>query len=554
MTSESTDGQIYDVVVVGSGGAALSTALGAVDEGMSVLMIESTDRWGGSTAMSGGGMWFPNNALMRRAGVADSREEALAYLEACVGDVGRASDRARKEAFVDGVDDFVATAERHGVVFARATDTPDYYPELPGGKIGRAIEVKPLDSKALGDLWDTLRVTVALPAMTDDVWLLNRAWSTASGMVRGAKVVGRIAGGLVTGKRLVGIGTAWATAFGKAVLVDGGVPLWLSSPLESLVVEDDRVVGARVARPSGTVTVRARRGVMIAGGGFESNPEWRQKYHGIDGAPSGNPGNLGVPIAAAREAGAALELMDDAWWGASIAPLPGSRQGTFVVGERSMPHSIIVDSHGERFADESESYVDLGHHMLAHDGGKGPYWMIVDGRYPLKYFRTFAMDPRAVRAMKEAGIQVRGRDLDALAAAIDVDPGALRATVERFNGFARAGIDGDFGRGNSAYDRYYADPTVRPNPNLAPLEHGPFTAYRLVVGDLGTKGGVVTDADGRALREDGTVIPGLFAAGNSSASVMGRTYPGPGATIGPAAVFGLRAARFMACDAAPDAG
>ncbi|PFG43017.1 3-oxosteroid 1-dehydrogenase [Isoptericola jiangsuensis] len=537
--------QTFDVVVVGSGGAALATALGAIDEGLSVLVLESTDKWGGSTAMSGGGMWFPNNALMQRDGVADSRAEALDYLEASVGSVGRASDRTRKEAFVDGIDDFVATAEKYGVVFARATDTPDYYPELPGGKIGRAIEVKPLDSKVLGDLWDTLRVTVALPAMTNDVWLLNRAWSTLSGMVRGAQVVGRIAGGLVRGKRLVGIGTAWATAFGKAVFVDGGVPLWLSSPLESLVVEEGRVVGVRVERGQETVTVRARQGVMLAGGGFESNPEWRQKYHGIDGAPSGNPGNLGTPIAAAQEVGAALELMDDAWWGASIAPLPGTRSGTFVVGERSMPHSLIVDSHGHRFANESESYVDLGHHMLAHDGGKGPYWMIVDGRYPWRYFRTFSMDPRFVRAIKDAGIQVRGRTLAELAGAMGIDHRTLHDTVRRFNGFARGGVDGDFGRGNSAYDRYYADPTVRPNPTLAPLEHGPFTAYRLVVGDLGTKGGVVTDADGRALREDGTVIEGLFASGNNSASVMGRTYPGPGATIGPAAVFGLRAARLM---------
>ena len=384
--------------------------------------------------------------------------------------------------------------------------------------------------------------------MTNDIWLLGRSWSTVSGMIRGAQVVGRIAGGVVTGKRLVGIGNAWAAAFCKAVVIDREVPLWLSSPLEDLVVQDGRVVGIRVTREGRTVTVRANRGVMIAGGGFESNPELRQKHHGIDGTPSGNPGNLGVPIAAAQEAGAAVELMDDAWWGGSVAAPEGGHP-SFIVGERSMPYSIMVDSTGRRFANESESYVDLGHHMQTVDGGAGPYWLILDARYTRRYFRTFAMDPRAVKAMKAEGIQVTAKTLEELAGKIEVDPATLRATVGRFNGFARSGVDGDFGRGNSAYDRYYGDPTVHPNNNLGAIERGPFTAYRVVLGDLGTKGGVVTDADGRALREDGSVIEGLFAAGNASAAVMGRTYPGPGSTIGPAAVFGLRAARFMARDA-----
>ncbi|MGO1315433.1 MAG: FAD-binding protein [Cellulomonadaceae bacterium] len=545
MTDTSSFEHTVDVVVVGSGGAGLATALGAVDAGLSVLIVESTDKWGGSTAMSGGGMWLPDNPLMRRDGVGDSREEALTYLEATVGDVGRASDRARKEAFVDGVEDFVTTAERHGAVFARATDYPDYYPELPGGKIGRSIELKPLDSKALGNWWDSLRGAVPLPAMTNDVWLLGRAWSTVSGMVRGAQVLGRIAGGVLTGKRLVGIGNAWAAAFGKAVLIDGAVPLWLECPLEGLVTEDGRVTGVTVVKDGRPVTIGARRGVMLAAGGFDWNQEWRHRYQKVTGESSGNPGNLGVPIKIAQEAGAALELMDDAWWGGSIAAAEGFSP-LFIVGERSMPHSIMVDSEGRRFANESESYVDLGHHMLEHDGGDGPYWLILDATYTRRYFRTFAMDPRVTKALKEQGISVKARTLAELATRIGVEGRVLAETVQRFNGFARSGVDGDFGRGNSAYDRYYGDPTVHPNPNLGLVAKGPFTAYRVVLGDLGTKGGVVTDGDGRALREDGSVIEGLFAAGNCAASVMGRTYPGPGSTIGPAGVFGLRAARFMA--------
>ncbi|GAA4753500.1 FAD-binding protein [Modestobacter marinus] len=539
-----TQDETFDVVVVGSGAAAFATALGAVDEGLSAVLLESTDKWGGSTAMSGGGMWLPDNPLMARAGVGDSREEALTYLAATVGEEGVAASRARQEAFVDGVADFVTTAERHGMRFARATDYPDYYPERPGGKVGRSMEVEPLDSKAIGDWWRTLRNAVPLPAKTDDVWLLGRAWSTPGGFVRGAQFVFRALGGVLRGQRLAGIGVGLATSFCKAVVVDQGVPLRLNSALEDLVVEDGRVVGVRVRRDGRAVTIRARRGVMLAGGGFEHNVDWRQKHHGIDGAPSGNPGNVGGPIAVAQRAGAAVELMDEAWWGGSIAPLPGTAPA-FIVGERSMPYSLMLDAHGDRFANESESYVDLGHHMLAHDKD-GPYWLVADARHARRYLRTFALDPRANKAMRKAGIMVKARSVDELARGLGVQPARLRATLERFNGFARAGKDGDFGRGDSAYDRYYGDPTVRPNPCLGPLEKAPFTAFRVVIGDLGTKGGVVTDGDGRALREDGSVIEGLYSAGNNSASVMGRTYPGPGSTIGPAAVFGVRAARHMA--------
>lgn len=534
----------YDVVVVGTGGAGFATALGAVDAGLSVLLLESTDRWGGSTAMSGGGLWLPDNPLMRRDGVGDSREEALTYLEACVGEVGRASDRARKEAFVDGVADFVTTAERHGMVFTRATDYPDYYPELPGGKIGRAIEAQPVDTKRIGEWWSTCRALVPLPIKTDDMWELERAWSTPGGFVRGARFVFRALGSVVRGQRLAGIGAALATQLLDAVVQRGGAALWLNSPLESLVLEDDRVAGVRVTRDGRPLSIRARRGVMLAGGGFDHNQQWRQKYHGIDGDPSGNPGNLGRPIEIARSAGAAVELMDDAWWGASVAAAPGG-DPMFLVGERSLPYSIMVDAHGERFANESESYVDLGHHMLEHDPD-GAYWLVADVRHARRYLRNYALDPRATKAMAAAGTYVKAPTLAELARQIGVDPTRFRATVERFNGFARSGVDGDFGRGNSAYDRYYGDPLVHPNPNLGPIERGPFTAFRVVIGDLGTKGGVLTDVDGRALREDGSVIDGLYSAGNNSASVMGRTYPGPGSTIGPAVVFGMRAARHMA--------
>jgi len=534
----------YDVIVVGTGAAGFATALGAIDEGLSVLMLESTGKWGGNSAKSGGGMWLPNNPLMQRDEVRDSREEALTYLEATIGDEGRATSRERKEAFVDGVGDFVRTAEKYGMELVRAPDYCDYYPEKPGGKVGRALEHRPFNIRKIGAWWKTSQAPTAMPILTDDVWLLGRAWSTPSGFRRGAQLVFRALGGVARGAKLAGIGAGLTASFLHVVVVKHKTELWLESPLEDLVVEDGRVTGVRVTRAGRSVAVGANRGVMLAGGGFDANPEWRQKYHGIDGDPSGAPGNLGKPIEIAMSAGAAVELMDDAWWGSSVAPT-SIAEPSFIVGERSFPFSIMVDAQGNRFANESESYVDLGHHMLEHDKA-GPYWLISDRRHSLRYLRSYAMDPKNSKAMQREGIMVKSGSIEQLATEIGIDPARLSATVERFNGFARAGVDGDFGRGNSAYDRYYSDPLVHPNPNLGPLEKGPFTAVKVVIGDLGTKGGVVTDADGRALRADGSVIEGLYSAGNNSASVMGRTYPGPGSTIGPAVVFGLRAARQMA--------
>ena len=537
-----------DVVVVGSGGAALATAMGAADEGLSVLMLESTERWGGSTAMSGGGLWLPNNPLMQRDGAGDSREEALTYLEETVGDEGPATSRARKEAFVDGVADLVLTTERYGVTWARAKDYPDYYPELPGGKIGRAIEVRPVDAKKIGDWWDKGRALLPVPIMTDDVWQIGRAWSSLGGMQRGARVASRLVGGLVRGQKLVGIGAGLATALLDVVVQKLGVELWLSSPVTDLVVEDGRVVGVRAEHEGRAVTVRARRGVMLAAGGFDHNTVMRKEHHGIEGDPSGNPGNLGQVHEIAARHGAALALMDDAWWGASTAPV-GEHGPGFLVGERSLPYMMIVDATGRRFANEAESYVDLGHHMLEHNAAHNPqgvYWMISDARHARRYLRNYALDPRQTKEQQAAGLVHKAATLAELADRLGLDPEVFRATVQRFNGFARAGVDGDFGKGNSAYDRYYGDPNVGPNPCLGPVEKGPFTAYRVVIGDLGTKGGVLTDEHARALREDGSVIEGLYAAGNVSASVMGRTYPGPGSTIGPAAVFGLIGARHMA--------
>ncbi|MGM0386685.1 MAG: FAD-binding protein [Actinomycetota bacterium] len=547
----------YDVLVAGTGGAAFGAAISAAHQGLKVLMVESTNKWGGSTAMSGGGIWLPNNPLMKRDHAGDSREEALDYLEATVGVEGPATSRERKEAFVDTIDETITTLERLGMEFARSKDYPDYYPERPGGKIGRALEVKLFDAKELAEQWwETSRGKsdgVAFPMMTDDVWLIARAWSTPGGFMRGAKFVFRGLGGALRGRRDIGMGAGLSASFMRVALKQG-TEMWLKSPVEDLVVEDGRVVGAVVNRDGRQLRVKATHGVVLASGGFAHNAALRGEHHGVPvGWSSANKGNIGTTIEIGQRHGAAVALMDDAWWGASI-PSPGEGiNPAFLVSERSMPFSMIVDAQGDRFANESESYVDLGHRMLEHSKHvPGRFWMIADARHSRRYLRTFAIMPGLMKGLREKGMLHTAKNLPELARAIGADPGTLRATIERFNGFARAGVDGDFGRGNSAYDRYYGDPLVRPNPNLGPLEKGPFTAYEIVPGDLGTKGGLLTDADARVLREDGSVIEGLYSAGNNSASVMGRTYPGPGSTIAPALVFGFRAGKHMAKVVAAD--
>ncbi|GAA3446960.1 FAD-dependent oxidoreductase [Planomonospora venezuelensis] len=532
-----------DVLVAGSGAAGLTAAIAAADAGLEVLVAESTARWGGTTSVSGGGLWMPANPLMLRDGVADSTEEALRYINEVVAEAGPASSPERRKAYVQTAPEVVAFLGRKGVRWRRSPDYPDYYPDRPGGKVGRAIEAAPFDTKLLGDFYDSARSKesgIPLPLMTDDVWLLSRAWSTPSGFVRGTRFVFRSIGHFAAGRRPAGIGGALAASL-MHIVRGQQTPVWLSAPVTDLVTEDGDVVGAVIEKDGRKLRIRARRAVVLAAGGFARNTEWRRKHHGIPGYSSAPEGDLGTAIEAGTRAGAALALMDDAWWGASLLGPDGKT--SFLVSERSFPFSIIIDANGERFTNESASYIDVGHAMLEHDV-PGPMWMVSDVRHSRRYLNSALMG-QAGKWIR-AGLLIEAPTLEELAAEIGVDPARLGAAVQRFNGFARTGVDADFGRGRTVYDNYYGDPRVKPNPNLGPLEKGPFRAVRVHPGDLGTKGGLLTDEHARVLREDGTAIGGLYAAGNTTASVMGRTYPGPGSTIGPAVVFGYRAARHAA--------
>ena len=547
------DSAEFDIVVAGSGAAGMTAALTAAHRGATVVVLEKTGSFGGSTARSGGGIWAPGNAVLRRAGVTDTPELARSYLAQVAGeDVPAELRDALLEHCPAMLDLVLATTPLR---LAWVPGYADYYPEAPGGlAAGRSIEPVPFNGSVLGDELSRLnRPYLPVPrgvavTQADYRWLALGPRHPRA-VLASVKVAGRLARGRLRGQRMLSLGQALAAGL-RAGLLASGVPVWLDSPLTGLVTTGDRVTGVRVTRNGGPALIRARRGVLIATGGFERNEQMRRQYQrspiGTDWT-TGGAGNAGDGILAGQRLGGATALMDDAWWGPSI-PLP--RGPYFCLAERNLPGCVMVNGAGRRFVNESAPYVDAVHAMYDGNTPENPHipaWLIFDQRYRDRY--VFAgLPPRKPlpRRWYAAGTVVRADDLAGLARAAGVDAEGLVKTVIRFGEFAAAGKDEDFGRGDSAYDRYYGDPRRRPNPNLAPLDRPPFYAVKIVPGDLGTKGGLRTDERAQVLRGDGTAIEGLYAAGNASASVMGHSYAGAGATIGPAMTFGYIAARAVA--------
>jgi 3-oxosteroid 1-dehydrogenase len=554
MTAQEQDE--YDMVIVGSGAAGMTAALTAAQLGRTAIVLEKTGYFGGSTARSGGGIWAPGNAVLRKARVRDTPEMASEYLAFVAGeDV----PKDRRDAYLRncaGMLDLVLA--RTPLKFCWVPGYADYYPEAGGGVAsGRSIEPVPLNASRLGA--ELARLNKPYLPMPDGMAVMQRDYRWVilgprhpRAMLAAAKVAGRLARRRILGQRMLSMGQALAAGL-RTGLADSGVPVWLDTPMTGLVTEHGRVTGVEVTRDGSPATIRARLGVLLACGGFERNEDMRKLYQrepiGTDWT-TGSPGNTGDGITAGVAADAALALMEDAWWGPSI-PLPGGPY--FCLGERNLPGSIIVNPAGQRYVNECAPYVDAVHAMYEPEVPYIPSWLVFDQRYRDTY--VFVGQPprrRLPRRWYAAGAAFQAPSLAELAAQAGIDGEALAKTVTRFNDFARSGVDEDFRRGDSAYDRYYGDPRVKPNPNLAALVKPPFYAVKIVPGDLGTKGGLVTDAHARVLREDGSVIAGLYAAGNVSAAVMGHSYAGPGATIGPAMTFGYLAVQDMAAHATAD--
>jgi 3-oxosteroid 1-dehydrogenase len=495
-----------DLVVVGSGAGALAGAYTAAAAGLRVTVLEKTRLFGGTSAYSGAGLFLPGNPAERRAGVADSIERGRTYLRALLGELDE-----RHEAFLATAPALVAFLERDPAIEFRYYSFPDYFAvdgRLPGG--GHIVPVA-LPANALPPrLLDRLRPTIAAERLGAAV---PRA--TLSG---GQALIGRLL------LALSGTGTA---TLRTGVCVD------------RLLVDGDRVVGVA----AGEQQFRAGA-VLLACGGFEGNAGLRARF-GVPGDAAWTMGprgtNTGEPLQAAIAIGAATELTDDAWWCPALVQPDGS--AAFFLGLRC---GIFLDDSGERFANESLPYDRMGRTLAADPAHRIPCHYVFDSREGGALPAINCVPGATGEQYLAAGAWVRADTLDELAAVTGLPAAAVRASVERFNGYAKTGIDEQFGRGADEYDRYFAAPSDAPNPCLVPLDTPPYYAARVVLGDLGTKGGLRTDHDARVLRTDRTPIHGLYAAGNTSASIMGRYYPAPGSPIGTAMVFAHRAAQHVA--------
>jgi len=565
--STSNFDQQFDVVVIGSGGGGMTAALCAEGHGLSSIVLEKSDKYGGTSAVSGGGIWIPCNDDIARTGGSDSPEEALTYLK---GLIGSEVPQERLEAYVRNAAEMVRyLGKTFGVKYRNVPKYPDYYAERPGGKAGwRSMEPADFDAALLGEEFNkqresfkgTLLMGRVAMSQVEAHTLFSRGagwiWLTLKMLLKYWLDIGWRRKTHRDRRQVLGQGMVSALRY---AMLQKNVPLQLECGLDSLIVENGRVVGVNVTQQGRKLRYGARRGVILACGGFESNQQMREQYlqqpTRIEwtAAP---PINHGDGIRAGQAAGAALKHMDLVW-GSPTVRKPGAAQQITLFVERGMPGCVAVNKKGRRFVNEAVAYPDFRNAMYADDAkgnGSVPCWLVFDAtfryKYPMGIFLPGQIEPDS-KLPKDwlDKVYYRADTIDALAAKIGVDADGLARTVTKMNEYARTGVDEEFHKGESAIDRYYSDPSVKPNTCLGPILKPPFYAVKMDAGEIGTKGGLNVDASAHVLREDGSVIPGLYAIGNTSAAVMGPTYPGAGSTLGPAMTFGYVAVKDMAAGA-----
>jgi 3-oxosteroid 1-dehydrogenase len=533
-----------DVLVVGSGGPGLAAAIAAHDAGAKVAVVEKTGKVGGTTAVSGGVLWIPNNHHMPEVGIADSREEALAYTLRLAD--GR-SDPRLVERFLDTAPEVIRSLEEKTPLrFKAIARYPDYHPEFQGGKLGgRSLDPGLFDTHDLGAWKDKLRKSPIFGATAMSVTEATDWGVFSKPLALPYKLLAER-----YKKGLVCYGAALVGGLLKALL-DRKVEPMLEVRARELLVEDERVAGLRAEQNGQEIFIRARKGVILATGGFEWSPELCAQFlGGRITHPISPPGNEGEGLRMAMTLGADLGNMSEAWWSPSVV-IPGEEydgrplhRGDFAI--RSLPHSIVVNRRGQRFVNEAHNYNDMMKPFftfdpVSYDRPNLPAYLVLDQSFRDKYMLMTLLP-----GMPSPPWLPQADTLDELARKIGVDPEGLATTVQRFNAFAREGVDRDFRRGESAYDHFYGDPDNKPNPNLGPIEKPPFYALEVFPGSIGTKGGPRVTPDAEVIRADGTTLRGLYAAGNVMAGVTGPGYPGAGSTIGTGITFGTLAARHAA--------
>ncbi len=551
----------FDFVIVGSGGGSMCASLLCKSRSKRALIAEKQAKVGGSTGFSGGVWWLPNNPVMKRAGALDSFERARTYFNAVAEYRGPGSSEARRDAFLKTSPDLVNFLESAGMQFRYADGWSDYYDTLPGGEPrGRSLVAKLFDINELGEWKDKLSMYPGahMPMGSEEYPTLFLAKRTWAGKRMALKLAWRMLSSKLRGQDLRANGAALQGRMLQIALREK-LPIWTEAPVRDFIVENGRVAGVRVLRGGREINVEARDGVLINAGGFSRSREMREQFQPKPNSWSwtnANPGDTGEVLQAAMRLGAATDCMNEAWWViTSLAPgekLPEGAINSNGVAipfmhhlDLSLPFSMMVDQSGERFCDEAGAYMEIGQRMYVRHAATGkavPSWLIMDSRQRKFYPWGTAAPGKIPQAWLDSGYLKRANSIAELAEICRIDKGGLEKTVSRFNEFCRTGVDADFGRGGRAFDRAHGDPSVTPNPNLGAIESAPFYAVAMYPGDVGTAGGLVTDEFARVCRADGSVIAGLYATGNSTASVFGRCYPGAGASIAASFIFGYIAA------------
>lgn len=543
----------HDLIIVGSGGGSMCAALYAASRGKKVLVLEKSGYYGGTTARSGGVMWIPNNRFMKRDGVEDSFERARTYLEALAETFEDAPGATpeRRERFLKEAPAMIDFLVEQGLELDRVPFWPDYNDELSGGcKTSRCVVAAPFNKKALGEWADKLRPGfLDLPATLDEALAIpyvKRSWAARKVFVR---VAFKVIGALLTGKRYVSCGAALQARLLQAAL-SHGVEIRLETAVRELLENNGRVTGVIAEHNGKREQLGASLGVIVGAGGFAHNQALRNQYQpGTNvqwsSAPVEDTGDMHLEL---QRIGAALAQMEEMVGQPCILP-PDSQYGEIqqsAQGPSAKPHAILVDQSGQRYLNEASSYMTYCQEMLARNRTvpAAPSWMVFDSQYLKKYMLAGTMPGKKKLAeWEQSGFLKKGETVETLAEVISVEAAVLAQTVSRFNGFVDQNRDDDFHRGEREYARWLGDYLHQPSPTLGRIDQGPFYAVAVYPGDVGTYGGVVTDECARVLRDDGSAIEGLYAAGVVTASVMGRAYPGAGSSVGPALTFGFVAAK-----------
>ena len=556
----------FDVVVVGSGNGALTAALCSHDGGAKTLVIEKSSQFGGTSATSGGGVWIPNNRYAKAENVDDSDQDARNYINS-VSPEGMIKDELIETYISEGPRMIDYLHENSQVKYRNLAHYPDYFPDNIGGKEGnRSIEPEPIFGTELGDDLGKLREQHPQTAFT--MGPINMNFTQ------------------VEGQLLLGALPGWKTQFAKLFtkyildfamrlkwgwkdrrltmgnagiarlilsLKDRKVDLWTLTAMTDLVDENGKVIGIKATKDGSSINIKANKGVILAAGGFERDQDLRDKYLPKPSNAewsAANIHNTGDALKAALKLGADTHQMDTGWWSTTMK-VPGQEKGWLSMVDKSMPGNYTVNKNGERFSNESQNYVSFVNDMFAKfDEGNpcAPCYMIFDSNFrknrPCGPLLQGSMQPDSAvpKEWWTPSFLSKGETLEELAEIVGIDPEGLRATQAKVNGYAVTGKDLELQRGDSVYDRYYGDPSVTPNPCLAPLKEGPFYCMVLYPGEMGTAGGLVIDTHARVLKQDGQPIAGLYACGNVTTALL-PTYPGPGSTLGPAMTFGYLAAK-----------